>query len=278
MEDAQAAFPQYNFIKPLTPSEQKAAFHIQDQGGNDLCFKIISPDSDLERLKREIDALQSINHPNVVELVEYTYSSRSDGQNKHYTIEQFIDGHDLADDLKAKWDIRNVPVFFSQLFDGLYAMHSKQIVHRDLKPTNIRVNLNGSPVIIDFGLARHLSLPDITLTRDGTGIGTPTYFAPEQFDGKKSDIDGRTDLFAAGIILYQSLTGSHPFYQAGMSFGELRDKICSSSAHLSTPSFSALPRNMQLLVTKLLEKERANRPDNAQMVAIILRKIGSEGK
>ena len=212
MTEAQNAFPEYTFIKPLTPSEQKAAFHVKDKNGKDLCFKIIAPNYSLDRLEREIQALQSINHVNVVGLIEYTFSSKQGGQQRHYIVEEFIEGHDLAQDLQvgSQWSLSNASAFFAQLFDGLHAMHVLKIVHRDLKPTNIRVGVNGNPVIIDFGLARHLDLPDITKTSEGAAFGTPTYFSPEQFTGTKRDIDNRTDLFAAGVILHQAVIGTHP--------------------------------------------------------------------
>src|ERR1019366_6588709 len=107
--------------------------------------------------------------------------------------------------------------FFAALCDGLSALKQEGIVHRDIKPENIRVKPSGAPVIIDFGLARHLSLPDLTQTVEGAAIGTPLYFAPEQFDGTKHDIDHRTDLFALGILLFEALTGEHPFYRPSMT-------------------------------------------------------------
>ncbi|RZM19830.1 MAG: serine/threonine protein kinase [Pedobacter sp.] len=279
MTDAQGAYPNYKFIKPLTPSEQKAAFHVQDEAGKDLCFKIIAPNYSLDRLEREIEALQSINHPNVVSLVEYTYSSRQGGTNKHFIIEEYIEGSDLAKYVQPGniWTLEIAAPFFAMLCDGLYAMHNKQIVHRDLKPTNIRVRPDGSPVIIDFGLARHLSLPDITRTVDGTGVGTPAYFSPEQFNGRKADIDARTDLFAIGIILYQVLVGQHPFLHASMTIADLNHQVCNSKECLNNPTFLALPKNWQLLITRLLEKERAKRPQNAEIVAVLLRKFAAGG-
>ena len=95
--------------------------------------------------------------------------------------------------------MREVVRFFASLCDGLAALKAKGIVHRDIKPQNIRVRSNGDPVIIDFGLARHLGLPDLTKTIQGARLGTPAYFAPEQFDGNRHDIDHRTDLFAVGF-------------------------------------------------------------------------------
>lgn len=206
LQDAQTEYPEYTFLKALTPSEQKAAFHVQDSEGQHLCLKIIAPDYDIDRLHREIRALQALDHPNVANLKEYTFSSKQ-GQQRHFIVEEYVEGDDLSDRLQAnqQWPIDEAARFFAELCDGLAATRQIKIVHRDLKPSNIRVRPNGSPVIIDFGVARHLDLPDITNTSQGAGIGTPLYFSPEQFSGTKRDIDHRTDLFAVGVLLYQAL-------------------------------------------------------------------------
>jgi eukaryotic-like serine/threonine-protein kinase len=275
LDEAARQFPDYNFCRALTPSAQKAAFHVRDRDGNDLCLKIVSPDYERERLDREIRAMQSITHPNVVRLIEYTFSSRP-GLQRHYIIEEFIAGQDLADHLRIgePWEHVRASTFFAEVCDGLSALRQQGIVHRDIKPHNIRVRGDGRPVIIDFGLARHLALPDLTQTVDGARIGTPTYFAPEQFDGNKRDIDHRTDLFAVGILLFEALTGSRPFFTSPtMTIGELRDAVCQGSAHLRTPAFLALNERMRLLLSKLLEKDRARRPADAAQVAVLLRKF-----
>jgi serine/threonine protein kinase len=156
----------------------------------------------------------------------------------------------------------------------LGALRAESIVHRDLKPSNIRVRQDGSPVIIDFGLARHLGLADLTRTSDGAAIGTPLYFAPEQFTGTKRDIDHRTDLFALGVLLYQALVGHHPFLTAAMTKpSELRDAVCDSAEFQTDAAFLALPPKWRMLVARLLEKERARRPQDAGQVATILRKL-----
>lgn len=276
LAQAAAMFTEYTFVRALTPSAQKAAFHVRDAQGRDLCLKIISPGYERDRLDREILALQSLNHANVVKLVEYTFSSKA-GQQRHYLVEEFIDGQDLKDMLVPgqPWTTANAATTFAAICDGLSALKSKDIVHRDLKPENIRVRPDGTPVIIDFGLARHLSLPDLTLTVLGAAIGTPLYFAPEQFDGTKYDIDHRTDLFALGIILYEALTGEAPFYRSSMTTrAQLRQAVCESSVHLTRPSFVALDSKWKVLLTRLLEKDRSKRPMDAAQVATILRKLG----
>lgn len=275
IEDAQAQFPAYKFIKPLTPSAQKCAFHVRDADAKDLCLKIISPTYGNDRLQREITAMQQISHANVVSLLEYTFSS-TPGSLKHFVVEEFVEGDDLEAHLNTTWDRPRLSKVFAQLMDGLEQLNNKHIVHRDLKPSNIRLRPNDSPVIIDFGLARHLNLTDLTTTAHGAQIGTPLYFAPEQFQGTKYDIDHRTDLFATGIIIYQALVGRHPFYAAGMSRPDLRDRVCNTDDFKRDSDFVALPKKWQLLLGKLLEKERGKRVNSAQQAAMLLRKLEGE--
>ncbi len=277
IDQAKIDYPNFTFVRSLTPSEQKAAFHVRDQDGNDLCLKIISPDYDMDRLQREIVALQTLAHPNIASLKQYVFSSTPSVQ-RHYLVEEFIVGDDLALSLPlvggTPWPRSEVATFFAALCDGLAQLRRVNIVHRDLKPTNIRRRPNGLPVIIDFGLARHLDLPDITNTHEGAAIGTPAYFAPEQFLGTKHDIDHRTDLFAVGILLYQALMGRHPFIGAAPTRNQIRDAICTSQDHLATAAFRSLPSQWQVVVTKLLEKERGRRLQSADQVATILNRIG----
>jgi len=271
-----AMFPEYSFIGPLTPSEQKAAFHVKDKAGVDLCLKLIAPNYERDRLDREILALQAIDNAGVVKLVEYTFSSKP-GSWRHYIVEEFIEGQDLQGSIIAgkPWLAKAVAGFFAKLCDGLTALRDKEIVHRDLKPANIRVRPDGSPAIIDFGLARHLALPDLTQTAAGADIGTPRYFAPEQFEGTKHDIDHRTDLFALGIIMYEALTGESPFFNAGMTTrAQLQQAVCHSRDHLIKTSFIQLDPRWCTLLSRLLEQERAKRPADAAQVANILRKLG----
>jgi serine/threonine-protein kinase len=272
---ARDQFPNYTFIKSLTPSAQKCAFHVRDADDKDLCLKIISPNYGNDRLQREITAMQQISHANVVSLFEYTFSS-TPGSLKHFVIEEFVAGDDLEEHLNSAWDRPRVSRVFAQLMDGLGQLNDKHIVHRDLKPTNIRLRPDDSPVIIDFGLARHLNLTDLTATVQGAQIGTPRYFAPEQFQGTKYDIDHRTDLFAAGIIIYQALVGRHPFYAAGMSRLDLQDRVCENDDFKLDAGFVSLPKKWQLLLGKLLAKVRAKRINSAQQAASLLRKLEAE--
>lgn len=275
IEQAQKDYPEYDFISALTPSEQKAAFHVKDVStGQDLCLKLVAPNYDIDRLEREIMALQAISHPNIVRLIGYVRITKP-GEQKHYMVEEYIPGTDLGDILHPgqQWTRTQASDLFAPLFDGLAELKNLNIVHRDLKPSNIRVRQDGSPVIIDFGLVRMLNKRDLTSTSAGAAIGTLRYFSPEQCKGTKYDIDHRTDIFASGILLYEALIGNHPFLQSTIDDSQFRDAICESNDCFEAPEFLALPDKWKIIVQRLLKKDRAERPHNAAQVAAILRKI-----
>jgi eukaryotic-like serine/threonine-protein kinase len=275
--DAQALYPKYRFIAALTPSEQKSAFHVKDvSSGEDLCFKIFHPLMDLQEVQREIDALTLVKHPNVVGMREYCCKATAGGAREHYVIEEFVAGEDLEKRLTGvAWDLKEAALFFEELCRGLAALSEHNIVHRDLKPTNIRVRSTGSPVIIDFGIARHLDKAALTQTVMGARKGTPAYFAPEQWRGNKYDIDRRTDLFAVGVLAYVATTGKHPFLTPSMTqHDELETAVCDKDDHLLMPEFVALPPKWKLIIQKLLGKERVYRPNDPVQVSQIFRNLG----
>jgi serine/threonine protein kinase len=271
----QQDYQEFQIISKLTPSAQKAAFHVRDASGQDLCLKIISPDYELDRLDRELIAMQTISHPNVACFVKYEKSMG--GICRHYILEEYVEGEDLLTYFEAGdiWDLDRAVHFFSSLFDGLDAVHEANLVHRDIKPSNVRVRPDGSPVIIDLGYALHQELPSITTTRAGAAVGTWDYFAPEQFLGNREDVDHRTDVFASGILLFQAVTGVHPFYSQGMSYQDTEISVCSSDQCFSIQEFVNLPDPWKSLIRRLLDKERTNRPHSAQQVGTILRGMGT---
>ena len=273
IDEAKRKFPEFEFIDALTPSAHKAAFHVKDSSGNEYCLKIISPDFGLDRLDREISALHRLSHDNIAKLIEYTNSTK-DGEHRHFMIEEFIAGTDLTSYISgAPLDSELVRNLFISIADGLIAVHGNNIVHRDIKPGNIRVTNESVPVIIDFGLARHLDLPDLTLTEHGARIGTLKYFAPEQVIGTKYDIDHRTDLFAVGVIIYEALIGYHPFDAGGLNRDELMEAIVTSENHFHTQEFLDLPDKWQMLIKRLLKKKRVHRLGSSDQLKRILQSI-----
>lgn len=272
IDEARRLFPEYTFVKALTPSVQKAAFHVQ-KNGEDFCLKIIAPSYTLDRLQREVKALINVKHPNVVRFSEYTFTIHDD-ISRHFIVEKFIDGTDLSDHLGTAWDTTRAAKFFVQLLAGLDELKKADLVHRDLKPSNIRVRDDDSPVIIDLGLARHLDMPSLTKTAFGAAVGTPMYFAPEQFSGDRNNVEHRTDLFAVGVLLYYALVGHHPFEGALADMNTLADAICNSEDHFNDPVFKQLSSQWQLVVKKLLSKQREHRFNDANQAATVIRRIG----
>lgn len=276
IDTARSRFPDYEFVAPLTASEQKSAFHVR-KNAQDYCLKIIAPNYALNRLQREVLAMEAIDHPNVVRLIEYEYSAKL-GQERHYLVEEFIAGTDLTSHLTpgSSWPLSKIIEVFGKLCDGLEHLRAKEIVHRDLKPSNIRVRGTGDPVIIDFGLARILNMESVTLTAEGAMFGTPLYFAPEQFLGTKRDIDHRTDLYALGVLMFEAAVGSHPSVTGKVgTFQDLSDAVCLSESFAAIPAFKALPDKLQLILRRLLAKERSKRPSEAATVAKLLRGLGA---
>lgn len=271
IEQARQAYPEFEIISALTPSAQKAAFHVK-QNEQDFCLKIIAPNYRIERLDREIIALQSLSHKNIVKFVEH-FNSTSGGVTKHYILEEFIEGNDLAATIGSIWTRTQISNVFSELCDGLAELKSENIVHRDLKPSNIRIKTDGTPVIVDFGVARLLDMVSVTDTPVGASIGTPMYFAPEQFTGQRHDIDHRTDLFALGIQLHEVATGKHPFFNTGMTYNEHQEAVCLSDSYKIQPEFTQLPIVWQQLINRLLSKSKINRPYGSNQVAGILRNL-----
>lgn len=275
VEVAQRLFPEYEFLERLPPSAQKAAFRVRDRtSGVELCLKVINPESDLLYINREIQALTRFDHKNVARLYR-TIDESTEAGRRHCIIEHFIPGSDLSlrIDSGERWNLLEAAQFFLGVFEGLGHLASHQLVHRDLKPSNIRVHPDGHPVLIDFGLARHLSLPDLTRTGEGQR-GNFAHFAPEQWLSERRLIDPRTDLFAGGILLYRAVLGRHPFLDPGMRTpDELRDAVLKGTAHLEAPDFKALPRPWVVLLTKLLERGMEARPATASLVVGRLQKI-----
>ncbi len=160
-------------------------------------------DEMMERFLREARAAGTLNHPNII-----TIYDAGEEEGMAYMAMEFLDGGDLSDMLRDRYrpGIDEVVSIGVAICEALAVAHAQGIVHRDIKPANILTPAQGKVKVADFGIA-HMS--DSSLTREGALIGTPHYMSPEQFMGQK--IDGRSDLFSVGNILYELLTGEKPF-------------------------------------------------------------------
>jgi serine/threonine protein kinase len=157
----------------------------------------------IERFKNEAQAAGRLNHPNIVTVYDYGEDAES-----AYIAMEFVDGVGLDTLLAPErpTELPRVLAWMGDLLGGLAYAHSRGVVHRDVKPANLLVTRAGQLKIGDFGIAR---IESSTLTQAGSMVGTPSYMSPEQYRGDA--IDGRADVFSAGIVLYQLLTGARPF-------------------------------------------------------------------
>ena len=155
------------------------------------------------RFRHEAQAAGRLSHPNIVSIYEF-------GEDAGITFiaMEYIEGRELKDyfDKNERFPLSEVVRIMTQLLDALDAAHRGGVVHRDIKPGNIILLPDGTVQVADFGIAH---IESSNLTQAGSVLGTPSYMSPEQFMGQT--VDGRSDLFSAGIILYQFLTGEKPF-------------------------------------------------------------------
>jgi eukaryotic-like serine/threonine-protein kinase len=206
----------------------------------------------LARFMEEYNLVERIRSRHVARIVGHGVS-----ESHAYLVMEFFDGGDLN---KRLGDRAMPPEealrIFRELMLALGDIHEQGILHRDLKPQNLMFRADGSLAIVDFGIAKHVD--SIDRTSQGEVLGTPRYMSPEQVQGRALDL--RTDIYSAGVLLYQMVTGKHLFS------GETAVEV--ALHHLNTPP-PALPQELeryQRLFDKLLEKDREARFRNADEV------------
>lgn len=207
-------------------------------------------ESALARFQREARAVARLTHRNIVTL--YELAQQEDG--RPYIAMEFLRGAPLDRRLREEPPltlVQKVDVI-SQLCAGLHFAHEQGVVHRDVKPANIWVLPDTSVKLLDFGIAR---LASSSITRDGNIVGTASYMAPEQIEG--GAVDGRTDVFAAGVVLYELLAGHKPF-EADSPTGVIA-KIIRGDREMLDPARDHLPPALVAAVDRALARAPADR-------------------
>ncbi len=220
------------------------------------------------RFKREAQAAASLNHPNIVTVHEV---SEHDG--RPYIAMEYLEGQSLRGLLsETTMTLERAVNLISQACDGLAAAHQAGIVHRDIKPSNVHVAPGDAVKILDFGLAASECFEQIT--RTGSTLGTVDYMSPEQARGDEIDI--RSDLFSVGVMLYESITGNKPF-RRNNQIATLQAIVNDEPEPLARYK-TAVPAELQRVVSKLLSKKPAERYQHADDVAVDLRALDVEAK
>jgi predicted Ser/Thr protein kinase/tetratricopeptide (TPR) repeat protein len=204
-----------------------------------------------KRFLREAQAAGMLNHPGIVTVHD---AGVDDETGLSFIAMEYIEGHSLRDFQRSGhgFAYSEVSRIGAALAGALDYAHSKGVVHRDIKPANILFTQQGMVKITDFGVAR---LESSNLTATGQFIGTPNYMSPEQVAG--GIVDGRSDLFSLGVVLFELLTGQRPF--PGQSLTEVAYKIVHEPARIPSQVRPGLPPAFNPIVLKLLEKDPARR-------------------
>ena len=254
--------------------------------GRQVAIKVLPAEfaSDAERLARfeqEARAAAALNHPHIAAIHDV---GADDGV--HYMVQEYLQGQTLGDEIaERRMPLERALELGVEIAEALGAAHGAGIVHRDLKPANIFVTEQGHAKILDFGLAKLADLtpvgsaddsktqsPTMLGTVAGQVMGTAGYMAPEQVGG--GDIDGRTDVFAFGCVLYEMLVGKRPF--SGRSIMQTLDLIVHEDPAPLGDTRKGMPARLQWVLDKCLAKDPKRRYQDAEDLVVDLRWVAQE--
>ncbi|MEO5567994.1 MAG: serine/threonine-protein kinase [Gemmatimonadaceae bacterium] len=258
----------YELGRELPGGGMSRVFMAKDKAlGRTIVVKVLPPDLaagvNRERFRREIQLAAQLQHPHIVQLL----SAGESGELLWYTM-PFIDGESLraAIERKKVFSVKEVVRIMHDVLDALAHAHKRGVVHRDIKPANI-LTQGSHALVTDFGVAKALTaaLPGagVGFTTAGMAIGTPAYMAPEQLAGDPG-ADHRIDLYAAGLLAYELLSGQSPFASPSP-----RETMAAQLTRDPKPLHevnAAVPTSMSALIMRLLAKDPDERPTNAEAV------------
>ena len=277
----------YEIVEPIGSGGMGDVYRARDTRlDRDVAVKVL-PERvarDVEarmRFEREAKAVAALTHSNILAIHDYGSEGGS-----AYSVTELLEGETLRRRINGgpiPW--RKAAEIGAAIADGLAAAHAKGIIHRDLKPENVFVTTDGRVKILDFGIAQLVRpeappaddadsslYPTAPMKTDpGAVIGTAGYMAPEQLRGEP--VDGRTDIFALGTLLYEMTTGKPAFIRGTMI--DSLSAILTDNPDVFTVSEKLIPYELARVIQRCLEKKREERFQSARDLAFALRAVGT---
>jgi len=272
----------YNIVRLIGTGGMGAVYEavhsqIQRRAAIKVLHKDFQQDPEfVQRFFNEARAVNIIDHPNVVAISDFGTSAAG----APYIVMEYLEGDSLRQRLARSGKLAPEAAMRigKQVALGLVAAHSKQVVHRDLKPVNILliVEQEGSEraKILDFGIAKLSADPaSVALTGVGVSLGTPSYMSPEQCKSAR-DVSDRSDVYSLGLILFEVLSGEHPFAEAHSDAEMMASHVGKPPPGLETKAPDC-PPDLVALVRRMLAKQPEARPSAGEVAAILGRLSGS---
>jgi eukaryotic-like serine/threonine-protein kinase len=277
----------YRLIRRIGEGATGRVFEVEHQRiGRRAAIKILSPEATvpwmIKRLVNEAQAVNLINHPNILEIIDVL--EPQNGQGVHALVMELLEGTSLADLVAGEEPISapRLLAIVAQICDGLAAVHAAGFVHRDLKTDNVfLINRDGNPdyvKLLDFGLVKamrgdHEASSNGTI--EGTFLGSPAYASPEQAAGKP--VDHRTDVYSLGVMVFELATGTLPFTAEGVR-DLLMKQITEPAPHLPEPLLATeLGQALDAIIQTCLQKDPAERVFSASQLADRFRQLAIDG-
>ncbi len=260
------AMGRYRYVDKIGTGGMGVVYKVFDIKHNcNVAMKILrenlaSSPKALTRFIREAQYVDQLNHPNIVHIFDFNISKVA-GQS--FIAMEYVDGPSLRQILEETFKenrsidqeyVRRIVMYCAQICDALEATHKEGIIHRDIKPDNVMVNSKGLVKIMDFGILHH---DDMNYTPTGAVIGTPRYMSPEQVRGER--IDGRSDLYALGVVMYEMFTSAPPFISGDIAYQQIHNKPMPPRA--ICPLISEA---LEHVILKCLEKKPEDRYESAR--------------